>query len=81
MAQQVENPPVMRETWVRPLDWEDPLEKGKGLPIPMFWPEEFHGLYMGKDELKSMAQVIYKMKRGSSQYPFLLLTIQCLFVF
>ena len=23
------NPPVMRETWVQSLDWEDPLEKGK----------------------------------------------------
>ena len=22
------NPPVMRETWVRSLAWEDPLEKG-----------------------------------------------------
>ena len=29
MAQLVENPPAMRETWVRSLGWEDPLEKGK----------------------------------------------------
>ena len=28
MAQVVKNPPVMRETWVRSLGWEDPLEKG-----------------------------------------------------
>ena len=28
MAQLVKNPPAMRETWVRPLGWEDPLEKG-----------------------------------------------------
>ena len=28
VAQLVENPPVMRETWVRSLCWEDPLEKG-----------------------------------------------------
>ena len=28
MAQTVKNPPAMRETWVRSLDWEDPLEKG-----------------------------------------------------
>ena len=34
---------------------------------------------MGNDELKSMAQVIYKMKRDSSHYPFLFLTIQYLF--
>ena len=29
MAQLVKNPAAMRETWVRSLDWEDPLEKGK----------------------------------------------------
>ena len=28
MAQTVRNPPAMRETWVRPLGWEDSLEKG-----------------------------------------------------
>ena len=28
MAQLVKNPPAMRETWVRSLGWEDPLEKG-----------------------------------------------------
>ena len=29
VAQLVKNPPAMRETWVRFLGWEDPLEKGK----------------------------------------------------
>ena len=29
MAQLVKNPPAMRETWVRSLGWEDPLDKGK----------------------------------------------------
>ena len=29
VAQLVNNPPVMRETWVLSLDWKDPLEKGK----------------------------------------------------
>ena len=29
VAQLVKNQPVVRETWVRPLGWEDPLEKGK----------------------------------------------------
>ena len=29
MAQLVKNLPVMWETWVRSLNWEDPLEKGK----------------------------------------------------
>ena len=27
IAQLVKNPPAMRETWVRSLGWEDPLEK------------------------------------------------------
>ena len=29
VAQLVKNPPALREIWVRPLGWEDPLEKGK----------------------------------------------------
>ena len=29
MAQVVKNPPVMRETWVQSLVWEDSLEEGK----------------------------------------------------
>ena len=44
MAQLVKNPPAMWETWVWPLGWEDPLEKGKAT-TPVFWPGEFHGLY------------------------------------
>ena len=29
VAQLVKNLPAMQETWVRSLDWEDTLEKGK----------------------------------------------------
>ena len=29
VAQLVKKSPAMRETWVRSLGWEDPLEKGK----------------------------------------------------
>ena len=29
VTQLVKNLPAMRETWVRSLGWEDPLEKGK----------------------------------------------------
>ena len=32
MAQLVKNPPAMRETWVRSLGFEEPLEKG---PYPL----------------------------------------------
>ena len=28
VTQLVKNPPAMRETWVPPLGWEDPLEEG-----------------------------------------------------
>ena len=28
VAHMVRNPPAMRETWVRSLAWEDPLEEG-----------------------------------------------------
>ena len=28
VAQIVENPPAMQETWVQSLGWEDPLEEG-----------------------------------------------------
>ena len=30
VAQMVKNPPAVRETWLRSLGWEDPLEKGTG---------------------------------------------------
>ena len=33
VAQLVKNPLAMRETWVRSLGWEDPLEKGKATTL------------------------------------------------
>ena len=32
LAQMVKNLPAIQETWVQPLSWEDPLEKGKATP-------------------------------------------------
>ena len=46
VAQLVKNPPSMWETWVRSLGWEDPRRREQ-LPIPVFWPEELHGLFHG----------------------------------
>ena len=43
VAQLVKNLPVMWESWVQSLGWEDPLEKGKAT-TPVFWLGEFHGL-------------------------------------
>ena len=37
MAQLVNNPPAMWETWVPSLGWEDPLEKGKATHSSMFY--------------------------------------------
>ena len=44
VAQLVKNHPAMWKTWVRSLDWDDPLEKGKAT-TSVLWPGEFHGLY------------------------------------
>ena len=44
VAQLVKNPPTMRETWVRSLGWEDPLEKGAATHSSIL-VGEFHGLY------------------------------------
>ena len=50
----VKNPPAMHETWVRLLDWEDPLEEGMAIHssilawrIPMdrgAWQATLHGV-------------------------------------
>jgi len=49
VAQTVKNPPAVWETWVRSLDWEDPLEKGMAthssiLAWRILWTEELSGL-------------------------------------
>jgi len=44
VAQLVKNLPAMWDTWVQSLSWEDPWRRER-LPIPVFWPGEFHGLY------------------------------------
>ena len=44
VAQLVKNLLAMWETWVQPLGWEDPLQKGKAT-TPIFCLGEFHGLY------------------------------------
>ena len=49
MAQWVKNPPVMRETQVQGLGWEDPLEEGMATPSSILawrisWTEEPGGL-------------------------------------
>ena len=43
-AQLIKNPPAIQETWVRPLGWEDPLEKGKATSSTLAWTIQFMGL-------------------------------------
>ena len=43
MAQLVKNLPAVRETWIRSLSWEGPLEKGTATHSSI-WPGKFHGL-------------------------------------
>ena len=45
VAQLVKNLPALKETWVRSLGWEDPLEKGKATHSSILAPGEFHGLH------------------------------------
>ena len=42
MAQLIKNPPAVRDTWVRSLGQDDPLEKRMAI-TPVFLPEEFYG--------------------------------------
>ena len=54
MAQMVKNLPAMQDTWVRSVDWEDPLEEGMATHssilawrIPMdrgAWQATVHGV-------------------------------------
>ena len=49
VAQSVKNLPAVQETWVPPLGWEDPLEKGMAthssiLAWKIPWTEELGGL-------------------------------------
>ena len=50
MTQMVKNPPVVRDTWVQSLGWEDPLEEGMAthsniLAWRIPWTEEPGGLH------------------------------------
>ena len=58
VAQLVKNPPTMWVPWVRSLGWEVPWRRER-LPTPVFWPEEFHGLYSpwGRKESNTTEQL------------------------
>ena len=66
MAQVVKNPPAMRETWVRSLAWEDPLEESVAIHssilawrIPMdrgAWWATVHGITQSQTRLRDYVQ-------------------------
>ena len=53
MVQLLKNPPAMRETWVRPLGWEDPPEAGKApcVSVPA-WRIEWTAWSMGSQSTR-----------------------------
>ena len=57
VAQLVRNLPSMWETWVQPLGSADSPWRRERLPTPVFWPGEFHGLYIVHGLTKSQTQL------------------------
>ena len=53
VAQLVKSLPAMRETWIRSLGWDNPLEEGKAIPTLVSWPGEFYGLAKSQTHLSS----------------------------
>ena len=63
VAQMVKNLPAVRETWVRSLGWEDPLEEGMATHFSILawripWTEEPGGLQsLGRRESDTTEQL------------------------
>ena len=65
MAQMVKSLPIVQETWVQSLGWEDPCKR-EWQPTPAFLSGESHGLSRlagyspwGCKELDTTEQLIY----------------------
>ena len=59
MAQLVKNPPAMRETWVRSLGWEDPLEKGKATPSSILaWGIPWTTVVLGRKVITNLDSIL-----------------------
>ena len=57
VAELVKNLPAMRETWVRSLGWEDPLEKGKATHFSILaWRIQVAGTAYGGDMSHHISQ-------------------------
>ena len=67
VAQLVKSPPAMRETWIRSLGWEDPLEKGTATysSVPAWripWTEE-----PGRLQFMGSQRVGHNFQKGSKE--------------
>ena len=59
VAQLVKNLPAVRDTWVRPLGWEDPLGKGKAIHSSILlwripWLYIVHGVTKSQTRLSNV---------------------------
>ena len=53
--------PAMRETWVRSLDWEDPLEKGMATHSSILaWRIPVHGVTKSQTQLSDFHFLMLK---------------------
>ena len=72
VAQLVKNPPAMRETWVRSMGWEDPLEKGKltHCSVPAWRiPWTVHGVAKSQTRLNDFDFTRFFLTRYCLQVP------------
>ena len=77
MAQTVKNPPVMRETWVLSLHWEDTLKKGTTthssiLAWRLPWTIQSMGSQNKAQDLLARFTEIYKVYKVSKFTEYLL---------
>ena len=71
MAQLVENPPAMQETWVRSLGWEDAPGEGKGYPLQFSGLENsmdciVHGVTKSQTQLSDLHFQLEKIRAPQS---------------
>ena len=67
VAQLVKNPSAMWETWVRSLDWEDPLEKRKATHFSFLaWKIPVHGVAKSQTQLSDFH--FHFLPRGPSRW-------------
>ena len=81
----VKNPPAMRETWVRFLGWEDPLEEGMAthssilawrIPIDREAGQVIvHGVAKSWTHLRSLSRHIYRLNNRTENVVTLLLLV------